>query len=132
MQTLIKLECLYKYQTKQNLEQEMLPGIEKKESHNNKVVKSSKRHNDRSKICLNDSANTCKPGLVNLNTEALGMSCCIYNGTMSKAMVTLNLIVVKMCRGGGQWFMFYKQEYIQHLKIAHPVIHQELLACRAH
>lgn len=52
MQTLIKLECPYKYQTKQNLEQEMLPGIKKKESHNNKVVKSSERHNDPKYICM--------------------------------------------------------------------------------
>lgn len=50
----------------------------------------------RSKTCLNDSINTCKPNLVNVNTVVLEMWRYIYNGIMSKAVVTLDVIVVKM------------------------------------
>lgn len=38
----------------------------------------------------------CKPGLVHVNTEVRVTSWTIDNGIMSKAMVSLNLTVVKM------------------------------------
>lgn len=50
----------------------------------------------RFKAYLNDSVNTCKPSLVNVNTLVFVMWWYIYNGILSKAMATLNVIVVKM------------------------------------